>query len=131
MYNHNEELEKAKVEIAEKELENELREENEAIIFENGNEEKSDMEDNQIILSNGEIIAFDFSKLTGTKIVVIKDKYQRIRKRKASLIGELDEVYLMLIAEAGCGIPYTTLLNYKYQDFLKIKNLVSDFLQED
>lgn len=69
--------------------------------------------------------------LTGKELILLKDKYQRIRKKKASMMAEFDDYYYMLVAEKMTGIDIDILLNTKAKTFIKIKNHVRDFLGED
>lgn len=88
-------------------------------------------EENEIKLSSGEVLRFDFDKITGNAVIKIKDKYAKDRKRRASMIAEFDDVYYMMFAEYLTGKPLAQLMNLKYKDFMKVKNFVNEFLIED
>ncbi|QNM15517.1 hypothetical protein [Fusobacterium hominis] len=78
---------------------------------------------------NGEKIKLDFGSLTGKKIIILKAKYRRLMKSDAQYVPELDEAYLMLVAEEVSGVDYDTLVNLKnYQEFKDIKEKVQNFL---
>ena len=113
---HKEELEKAKEELN---------------ISEVTNTEGNLNEENQVTLLNGEVLNFDFDKITGNAVIKIKDKYAKDRKRRASMIAEFDDVYYMMFAEYLTGKPLSQLMNLKYKDFIKVKNFVNEFLIED
>lgn len=113
---HKEELEKAKEELNMSEV---------------TNTEGNLNEENKVILLNGEVLNFDFDKITGNAVIKIKDKYAKDRKRRASMIAEFDDVYYMMFAEYLTGKPLAQFMNLKYKDFMKVKNFVNEFLIED
>ena len=123
----------------------ELREANAEINKRNGviesavDEKKDDIEEpkkekglvRKIKLSDGREITFDFGKLTGNSIIEIKKNYGKLRKKSATLVEELDDFYYMLVAEYTSAHSYQTFLNLSYKDFVKVRDEVRDFLQED
>uniref|UniRef100_UPI0025F2F9EE hypothetical protein n=1 Tax=uncultured Fusobacterium sp. TaxID=159267 RepID=UPI0025F2F9EE len=80
---YNEELEKAKEELGLKEVEENYEE----VVEEDGI--------TQIIEVNGKPVLFDFGVLTGNKILKIKDRYRKIKKSKATMLEEFDDLYYM------------------------------------
>ena len=123
----------------------ELREANAEINKRNGvieaavDEKKDDIEEpkkekglvRKVKLSDGREITFDFGKLTGNSIIEIKKNYGKLRKKSATLVEELDDFYYMLVAEYTSAHSYQTFLNLSYKDFVKVRDEVRDFLQED
>ena len=123
----------------------ELREANTEINKRNGviesvvDEKKDDIEEpkkekglvRKVKLSDGREITFDFGKLTGNSIIEIKKNYGKLRKKSATLVEELDDFYYMLVAEYTSAHSYQTFLNLSYKDFVKVRDEVRDFLQED
>lgn len=95
------------------------------------NENEENLAENQVELTSGEIITFDFESLTGNKIIKIKESYQKRRGKKASAIEELDDLYYLMVAEKTSGRAYTDFLAMKYKDFNAVKNCVRTFLQLD
>jgi len=85
----------------------------------------------KVQLSDGREITFDFGKLTGNSIIEIKKNYGKLRKKSATLVEELDDFYYMLVAEYTSAHSYQTFLNLSYKDFVKVRDEVRDFLQED
>lgn len=118
-YNHEDALEKAREEIA----------------LKNGEEVAVEIDNNSLVrkvtLQDGQVITFDFGKLTGNSIVDIKKKYTKLRKRNASMIEEFDDFYYMLVAEYTSGTHYEKFLKLAYRDFAKVRNVVRDFLGEE
>lgn len=95
------------------------------------NENEENLAENQVELTSGEIMTFDFESLTGNKIIKIKESYQKRRGKKASAIEEFDDLYYLMVAEATSGRAYTDFLAMKYKDFNAVKNCVRTFLQLD
>lgn len=131
-YDHDLEILKAKEELGtingdiEEKTEDEIEVGKEEFL-ENG----ENLAENQVKLTSGEIVTFDFECLTGNRIVKIKEKYQKVRGTKAFALPELDDVYYLMIGEATSGRAYTTFLGMKYKDFNAVKNCVRVFLQLD
>lgn len=122
-YDHTEALEKAKKELEEK---------NSNLLGELTSEKIETIEDdNEIMLTSGRILKLDLETLTGNDILEVKEKYQKIKKRKAAMLEEFDDFYYMLIAEKVTGISYKEFVKLPYKDYNKIKNSVRDFLNED
>lgn len=113
------ELEQAKEELGLKEVE----ENHEEVVEENGL--------TQMIEVNGKPVLFDFGVLTGNKILKIKERYRKIKKSKATVLEEFDDLYYMLVAEEVSQIPYKEFLSLKYKEYNAIKVAVRDFLSED
>lgn len=123
----------------------ELREANAEINKRNGvieaavDEKKDDIEEpkkekglvRKVKLSDGREITFDFGKLTGNSIIEIKKNYGKLRKKSATLVEELDDFYYMLVAEYVSAHSYEKFLKLSYKDFVKVRDEVRDFLQED
>lgn len=116
---YNKELERAKEELGLKEV----KENYEEVIEENGL--------TQMLKVNGKPVLFDFGTLTGNKILKIKDRYRKIKKSKATMLEEFDDLYYMLVAEEVSQIPYKEFLALKYKEYNTIKVAVRDFLSED
>lgn len=119
-YDHTEALEKAKKELEEK---------NSNLLGEENSREVEN--DNEIVLTSGRILKLDLESLTGNDILEVKEKYQRVKKRKAAMLEEFDDFYYMLIAEKVTGTSYKEFIKLPYKDYNKIKNCVRDFLNED
>lgn len=126
-------------------FQDELKAANEEINKRNGviesavDEKKDDIEEpkkekglvRKVKLSDGREITFDFGKLTGNSIIEIKKNYGKLRKKSATLVEELDDFYYMLVAEYVSAHSYETFLKFSYKDFVKVRDEVRDFLQED
>lgn len=122
-YDHTEALEKAKKELEEK---------NSNLLGDQTSEKiETTEDDNEIMLTSGRILKLDLETLTGNDILEVKEKYQKIKKRKAAMLEEFDDFYYMLIAEKVTGISYKEFVKLPYKDYNKIKNSVRDFLNED
>ena len=118
----------------------ELREANEELNRKNGvNETEVDSEEERlknklvqvIKLTDGREITFDFGKLTGRKILEIKREYNKLKKKEATMIEELDDFYYILVASYVTGYPTTFFTNLPYIDYNRVKNRTRDFLGED
>jgi len=126
-------------------FQDELKAANEEINKRNGviesavDEKKDDIEEpkkekglvRKVKLSDGREITFDFGKLTGNSIIEIKKNYGKLRKKSATLVEELDDFYYMLVAEYVSAHSYEKFLKLSYKDFVKVRDEVRDFLQED
>lgn len=121
-YNHEEKLEEAK---------KELNKVNSSSVGEKNEEFEIIEDDNQIILTSGRVLKLNLEALTGNDILEAKEKYQKIKKRKAAMLEEFDDFYYMLIAEKVTGVSYKEFVKLPYKDYNKIKNCVRDFLNED
>ncbi|MDR1831613.1 MAG: hypothetical protein LBQ97_02625 [Fusobacteriaceae bacterium] len=82
----------------------------------------------EIVLKNGDVLKFDFSKINTKKITLIKDRYNRDRGKNARLIPEVDEVYMAMVAEYATGTKYEDILKLHPKDMKKISDVISDFL---
>lgn len=121
MNNFKEELEKAKEELG---METDKIEENyDAVGEETGL--------TQILKVNGKPILFDFGTLTGNSILEVKEQYRKIKRAKAAVLEEFDDLYYMLVAQKVTGISYKQFLDLKYKEYNAIKVAVRDFLSED
>ena len=80
---------------------------------------------------NGEPVVFDFGMLTGNHILEVKEQYRKIRKSRAAMLEEFDDLYYILIAQKVTGIPYTKFLSLKFKEYNAIKVAARDFLSED
>ena len=69
--------------------------------------------------------------LTGNHILEVKEQYRKIRKSRAAMLEEFDDLYYMLIAQKVTGIPYTKFLSLKFKEYNAIKVAARDFLSED
>lgn len=128
--NYDHDLEKKKAEEELRKINGDAKEKIE-VEKEEFNENEENLAENQVELTSGEIITFDFESLTGNKIIKIKESYQKRRGKKASAIEELDDLYYLMVAEATSGRAYTDFLAMKYKDFNAVKNCVRAFLQLD
>ena len=115
---------KAALEEARKELETKTN------IISNTEEEKEEEKDN-VVLSTGEIISFDFDYLTGKTILNIKEEFKRKYKNKVVMIDELDDTYCTFVASKISNKTFEEIENLKYKDWAKIKNYVKDYLLGD
>lgn len=113
-YNHKEAVEAAKKELAIKETE-------EKIVV------PSEEQENSLVLSNGEIVQFNFNYLTGKTILNLKSEFKRNQKTMI-MMEELDDAYCTFVAGKISNKTYEEIIELKYQDWLKIKNFVKDFL---
>ena len=120
MNNFKEELEKAKEELG---MPVENVEENQGIVEDAGLK--------QVLRVNGKAIPFDFGILTGNSILEIKEQYRKIKRGKAAVLEEFDDLYYMLVAQKVTGISYKTFLALKYKEYNAVKVAVRDFLAED
>ena len=111
---------KAALEEARKELETKNN------IISNIEEEKDN-----VVLSTGEIISFDFDYLTGKTILNIKEEFKRKYKNKVVMIDELDDTYCTFVASKISNKTFEEIENLKYKDWAKIKNYVKDYLLGD
>lgn len=84
-----------------------------------------------IKLTDGREITFDFGKLTGRKILEIKREYNKLKKKEAAMIEELDDFYYILVASFVTGYPTTFFTDLPYIDYNRVKNRTRDFLGED
>lgn len=116
--NFNEELETVKKELG-------------IEVEENHETSKDEKELTKILNVNGEPVVFDFGMLTGNHILEVKEQYRKIRKSRAAMLEEFDDLYYMLIAQKVTGIPYTKFLSLKFKEYNAIKVAVRDFLSED
>lgn len=82
-------------------------------------------------LSTGKTFDLDFTKLTGRKLVKIKDQYNDARKKKASFIEITDDTYIAMVAAFGSGKHYDKILDFPVKDFAAIKKFVLEVLSED
>lgn len=98
---------------------------------ENYDEDVKEIELNQTLNVNGTPILFDFGSLTGNSILEVKEQYRKIKKAKAAVLEEFDDLYYMLIAQKVTGISYKQFLELKYKEYNAIKVAVRDFLSED
>ncbi|WP_294763782.1 hypothetical protein [uncultured Fusobacterium sp.] len=116
---YNEELEQAKTELG---------------LIDNKKEHEENTTETgltKILNVEGQPVLFDFGILTGKSIIEAKDQYRKIRKSKAAMLEEFDDLYYMLIAQKITGIPYTKFLELKFREYNAIKVAVRDFLSED
>lgn len=120
MNSFNEELEKAKEELG---LDINKVEENYEAVEETGL--------TQILKVNGKPILFDFGTLTGNSILEVKEQYRKIKRAKAAVLEEFDDLYYMLVAQKITGISYKQFLDLKYKEYNAVKIAVRDFLSED
>ncbi|MDO5789042.1 MAG: hypothetical protein Q4P79_06215 [Fusobacterium sp.] len=116
---YTEELEKAKEELG---------------LISNEEEHKEDTTETgltKVLNVNGQPVLFDFGILTGNSIIEAKEQYRKIRKSKAAMLEEFDDLYYMLVAQKITGISYTKFLGLKFREYNAIKVAVRDFLSED
>ena len=114
VYNHKEAIEDAKKELEEK--------------YGKVEKEPEVVEDeNSITLSTGEVVIFDFNYLTGKTILNLKGEFKRKQKTMV-MMEELDDAYCTFVAGKISNKTYEEIVELKYQDWLKIKNFVKDFL---
>lgn len=125
-YNHKEAVEAAKKELAIKN--NQVEAENETITS-SSNEEEDEVKEikDTVVLSNGEIVQFNFNYLTGKTILNLKSEFKRNQKTMI-MMEELDDAYCTFVAGKISNKTYEEIIELKYQDWLKIKNFVKDFL---
>lgn len=125
-YNHKEAVEAAKKELAIKN--NQVEAENETITS-SSNEEEDEAKEikDTVVLSNGEIVQFNFNYLTGKTILNLKSEFKRNQKTMI-MMEELDDAYCTFVAGKISNKTYEEIIELKYQDWLKIKNFVKDFL---
>lgn len=146
-YNHKEAVEAAKKELAIKN--NQIETDKETIassekqeVLSNKNEEEikgtvilSDEEEEEtkeikdtVVLSDGDIIKFNFNYLTGKTILNLKSEFKRKTKGQVIMVDELDDFYCTFVASKISNKTYKEIVDLPYQDWLKVKNLVKDFL---
>lgn len=123
-YNHEEELEKVKAEIAAKNGTEAYEERSVETVEESSKP--------TITISDGTEITFNFEKLTGRTIIKIKEQFQKLKKKSPGMnIEELDDLYYILVAERVSSYSKDYFLDLKYQDYAKVKVTVRDFLNVD
>lgn len=79
---------------------------------------------------NGSNVIKFRTNLTGQDLKICKTKYEREKQTKAKTIAELDEDYLLIMAERMTGIPYKEFYNLHIVDTNKVVRHVRDFLGE-
>lgn len=119
-YNHQAALEAARKELEEKNLK-----------ISSAEEQEEEIERNTVVLSTGEVVAFDFSYLTGKTILNLKEEFKRINKNKIVMIDELDDTYCTFVASKISNKSFEEIKALKYKDWAKIKNFVKDYLLGD
>lgn len=119
-YNHQEAVEAARKELNEKYGK-------EPEIVEDNVESTTEEQKTSITLSNGEIVIFNFDYLTGKIILNLKNEFKR-NKKTMVMMEELDDDYCTFVAGKISNKTYKEILELNYQDWLKIKNFVKDFL---
>ena len=123
-YNHKEAVEAAKKELAIKNNQIGTEQETSSNVEEDETKEIKDT----VTLSNGEIVKFNFNYLTGKTILNLKNEFKRKTKGQVIMMDELDDFYCTFVASKISNKTYEEIVELPYQDWLKVKNSVKDFL---
>ena len=71
-------------------------------------------------------IELDFESLTGKKLLIAESEFKK--RNKGAAVKELEDGWLLTVAEKASGIKYGSLLELKGKDYIKVINAARNFI---
>lgn len=71
-------------------------------------------------------IELDFENLTGKELLIAESEFKK--RNKGATVKELEDGWLLTVAEKASGIKYGSLLELKGKDYIKIINAARNFI---
>ena len=71
-------------------------------------------------------IELDFESLTGKKLLIAESEFKK--RNKGAAVKELEDGWLLTVAEKASGIKYGSLMELKGKDYIKVINAARNFI---